>query len=211
MAVRERVLIAVTAAVLLAAIAFVGHIEPAQKAIKAEGSALQSARAELLQARSQIEALRVRLAEDPDASARSRLQALQQELAAVDTQLEQQMGQVISPERMARLLQDLLESNKRLTLIRIASEPATPANALLGVEETAEAAPDANIPALYRHGLQIEFSGDYLSALEYLRAIEELPWRLFWDRIDLQTEDYPRVSIRLRVYTLSLSEGWIGV
>jgi MSHA biogenesis protein MshJ len=211
MAERERLLLAATVAVLLVVLAFVGYIEPTMKQRAQDQDALEQTRTQLAEAQTQIQALQTRLAQDPDALARARHQALETELAEVDATLAREMGQVITPEQMARLLQDLLESNKRLTLTRITSEPATPLTTLMGPEGEVPDAEDAKIPALYRHGLRIEFSGDYLSALDYLRTLEELPWRLFWDRIDLQTEDYPTTSIRLRVYTLSLSEGWIGV
>jgi MSHA biogenesis protein MshJ len=47
--------------------------------------------------------------------------------------------------------------------------------------------------------------------VNYLETIEALPWRLFWDRIEVETLEYPQASIRLRAYTLSFAEGWIGV
>ena len=64
---------------------------------------------------------------------------------------------------------------------------------------------------LHRHGFALEFSGGYLATLNYLQALERLPWRFFWDSVDYEVMQYPRSIVRLKLYTLSLSEDWIGV
>ena len=64
---------------------------------------------------------------------------------------------------------------------------------------------------LHSHGFALEFSGGYLATLNYLQALERLPWRFFWDSVSYEVEDYPRSLVRLRLHTLSLSEDWIGV
>lgn len=62
----------------------------------------------------------------------------------------------------------------------------------------------------YRHGLEIEVEGSYAACLAYLNAIEALPWRLYWQVLELDVIDYPQNRIRIEVGTLSLDEGWIG-
>jgi len=58
--------------------------------------------------------------------------------------------------------------------------------------------------------LQLTFSGDYLALLRYLRDLEELPRQLVWEDIAIETAEYPKSRVHLRVSTLSLREGWIG-
>ena len=41
-------------------------------------------------------------------------------------------------------------------------------------------------------------------------AVEALPWRLYWQAVDIEVLDYPRNRIRIEVSTLSLNEEWIG-
>jgi MSHA biogenesis protein MshJ len=69
---------------------------------------------------------------------------------------------------------------------------------------------DVAIPALYRHRLRMEFSGDYLTMLKYLRQLEDLPRAMVWEKVEIESDDYPDATVRLQVYTLSLTEGWIG-
>jgi MSHA biogenesis protein MshJ len=47
--------------------------------------------------------------------------------------------------------------------------------------------------------------------LKYLDAIERLPWRIYWGRLDLKTLDYPTIQILIELHTLSLDAEWIGV
>ena len=219
--VRERLLVAaVTLAILFLGVDLL-LIEPATRALESERAALAQLEQERLALEPQLAQLEAALAVDPDAENRRLQQQLQAELQGVDAELEQRFGQLIGPEAMSRVLQDLLQKNARLTLLRIESEPATPV-AGQGAEEAKAASGDARdaggeaeletrVPLLYRHAVQIEFEGDYLSALAYLKAVEGLPWRFYWDRIEILTVKYPTATIRARLFTLSVHEGWIGV
>jgi len=64
---------------------------------------------------------------------------------------------------------------------------------------------------LFRHGLRLELEGSYLDFLDYLDAVERLPWQLYWGTLSLNTQEYPRNEISIEIFTLSLDEDWIGV
>jgi MSHA biogenesis protein MshJ len=53
--------------------------------------------------------------------------------------------------------------------------------------------------------------GSYADLHDYLAGLEELPWQMFWGRISLETEQHPRLRVRLTVHTLSLSKAWLVV
>jgi MSHA biogenesis protein MshJ len=67
------------------------------------------------------------------------------------------------------------------------------------------------IPALYRHRVVLRFEGDYAAALDYVRAVEALPFRVRLHDLDVDAERWPALTITLTVETLGLQEGWIGV
>ena len=94
----------------------------------------------------------------------------------------------------------MLREQSRLNLVRIGN--TTPK--ALSTGDTEDAA------TFYRHGLEIEVEGSFAACLEYLDAIEALPWRLYWQLLDLEVIEYPRNRIRIEVSTLSLDEEWIG-
>ena len=57
----------------------------------------------------------------------------------------------------------------------------------------------------------IELEGSYLDLLAYLESIEQLPWRIFYSRLDLESLEHPTLRITLELNTLSLEQEWLGV
>ena len=64
-------------------------------------------------------------------------------------------------------------------------------------------------PALYRHGVELTVEGSYADLLAYLRALEAMPQRLLWGGVQMKVEQYPKVVLTLRLYTLSMNRGWL--
>ena len=44
-----------------------------------------------------------------------------------------------------------------------------------------------------------------------LESIEQLPWRIFYSRLDLESLEHPTLKITLELNTLSLEQEWLGV
>lgn len=168
---------------------------------------------------------------DPDAGARQLLAAREQELVALRERVEARVGRVVPPAQMAKVLETVLGRIRDLEfvgleglgvepLVPAAEPPAGPAagavaTATRDTRDTKSVTPLVTTPAhrqtAYRHGIRIRFTGSYIATVNYLRALEALPWGFFWDRVELKTTDYPRVEGAVVVYTVSLEEGWIGV
>jgi MSHA biogenesis protein MshJ len=64
---------------------------------------------------------------------------------------------------------------------------------------------------VYKHGMNIEVTGGYLDILHYLKSLEALPWKVFWGKVSLKTENHPDSRVSLLIYTLSTHEAWIGL
>ncbi|MDB4470790.1 hypothetical protein N9063_00740 [Deltaproteobacteria bacterium] len=141
---------------------------------------------------------------DPDRENRQLLERLQAESDKNQRQLEGTVVNLISPQEMPELLRDLLVRQKKLRLLSLENLPAE------ALQINTQASADQLTPVLYRHRLRLEFSGDYLATLAYLKEIEGLPRRLVWEDVEIETLEYPRAKVRLQVYTLSLTKGWIG-
>lgn len=141
---------------------------------------------------------------DPDNENRLRLGALGKEAERLQQQLKTNLVNLVSPQEMPGLLKDLLTQQKKLQLLSL--ENLAPEL----LELDGNAAEDAVLPTLYRHRLRMDFSGDYLTLLKYLRQLEELPRSMVWEEVEVKSDDYPEATVRLQVYTLSLTEGWIG-
>ena len=92
------------------------------------------------------------------------------------------------------------------------SSKTIPSNRMQGAAgQASSSAQTQSYPQVYKHGVVIQFSGDYRSTVHYLQSLESLPWKFYWDGLAYEVEDYPNALITINVFTLSLEKGWIGV
>jgi len=165
----------------------------------------------------QIEKIASERGRDPNEISRKRLAELRQELREREGALAGVVRGVVSPRDMARMVEQMLQRNRALTVVSVENLPPTPlladggeAQPAAGATPATAAAP-ASASGMYKHGLRIQLSGQYPDILRYLGALETLPWKVFWGEVQLQTEKYPVSRVTLVIYTLSLDEAWIGV
>lgn len=144
---------------------------------------------------------------DPNLSLRRQIARTKAQMDTLQERLEAVTSTLISPQDMARFLEELLVQERELSLLRLQTLEARPLLEQTVVGERRAAPP----PLLHRHEFAIEFSGGYMATLRYLEALESLPWRFFWDSVSYDVVEYPESVVRLKLHTLSLSEDWIGV
>jgi MSHA biogenesis protein MshJ len=78
-----------------------------------------------------------------------------------------------------------------------------------GIRENVKVDPS---PALvYTHGVEIVVDGTYLDMMNYMAALEAMPWQLFWGKAKLDVTSYPESRLALTVYTLSLDKKWLNL
>jgi len=102
-------------------------------------------------------------------------------------------GGVPAVDRPLLSLADLL--TKTLPVAPLAIAPATP-----GVN-----------PGLFRHGIELTVSGSYADLYEYLKVLEHLPTQLYWGNAELAVAEYPSVTLKLTLYTVSFDRAWLIV
>lgn len=153
---------------------------------------------------------------DPRLAGLARQRALRERLAALDAQLQGASGGYVPPQKMVELLQQLLSSQRALKLVRLRNLPvetllpaAGSADAAAAATPTAPAAPAASGPFI--HPVEVVVEGDYLAIVAYLRALEKLPWRVQWRRLDLEVGEYPLNRVRIEIGTVSLTREWLIV
>ena len=160
----------------------------------------------------EAEATLKKLASDPNLERRKRKVELERQLAELDAGFNERTADLIPPSEMVRVLKELLGRDSGLQLVRLESVPAT---ALLAPDEESGSEGKVDLGSgpvrLFRHGLVLEMSGDYLSVLRYIQAVEQLPWKFFWESMSYQVQQWPMGLITLKLLSLSSEEGWIGV
>jgi MSHA biogenesis protein MshJ len=205
--------------VLAALVAFIVLVwdnlfmRPLERTRKQHLQQVTALRAEVAGLEKSAETIVAQASKDPDADTRAALAATRKEIVQIDDKLAGATSGLIAPKEMAHVLEQVLArtSELQLRVLRtLPPEPVAPATALPDASGKA-ASPAGPVAQIYKHGLEIELAGSYLDVLHFLQALESLPWHFFWEHVDFTVEQYPQGKLRLKLYTLGLQQGWIGV
>jgi MSHA biogenesis protein MshJ len=201
---RERVIVLVAALLLIALIWDSAFMGPLDRERKGRLQQVEALRAEVSGLEQSIEALVEQGASKPAPDSKATVDALRKEIEEVDRRLAGATSGLIDPKEMGRVLEQVLARASKLRL-----------QGLRTLAPQAVVAPDAQpggAAQIYKHGVDLELNGTYLDTLYFLQALEALPWRFFWDRVEyVAAEEAASGTLKLRLYTLGLDEGWIGV
>jgi MSHA biogenesis protein MshJ len=113
---------------------------------------------------------------------------------------------LVGADMLPKILEDVLLTTSQLTLVQMRTLPveALPLKGAAARDGESEA-------GVFKHTVALRVSGSYFQVVDFLNALETLPWRFYWERLDYSVDRYPRAGIEIRVYTLSAEEGLIGV
>jgi MSHA biogenesis protein MshJ len=163
----------------------------------------------------QFEQLAARAGTDPEAESRRRIAGLNQQIMALEQDLKAATANLVAPEAMPEILRLVLNRSRGLTLMKLSGLGSTPlvmkTGAADGTALQRGAGANGDLGAAFKHGLRIEFRGDFFETLDYLRALEGLQQGFFWDRVTFAVQDYPDSLTTLTLYTLSLNPDWITI
>lgn len=218
---RRLIVIAAVGGVLLLGYNF--FIDPAQQAAAANNTQIAQQNKEMAELQNLLPVLRQQ-AGDPDARLRSDISNTNQQLAGIDTDLQQYSHLLVAPAQMPRLLQDMLARHRGLGLVSLKTIAATPLlppktleakPASAGKAAVAAVPPGAKPPpppgGIYRHGLEITVAGSYSELLAYASELQRISPRPLWSGLSLKVVEYPRSELTFTLYTLSLDLPWLAV
>jgi MSHA biogenesis protein MshJ len=144
---------------------------------------------------------------DPDAGRKVHLALLQQKVAQMDEMLRTTQSELVPPDHMSKVLENLLQRDRQIKLVSLATLPVSGLmDGIAGNKE--KAAPALGI---YKHGFELTLEGNYLDMMRYVTELEASPWRMLWGDMSLQAGEYPRSSLKLTLYTLSLDQAWLSI
>jgi len=188
MPLRQRAMLFATLSLVVVAAAHVLLIEPLLVKQKSLIERVNRDHSQLAAVRAQLESVireQEAGAKDPE---QVKLQELEERIARAEKTLAQHKQAFIAPTRLPALLQNLLGPGQAVKMESLRIVPGTQ------VEAASQ---------LYRHGVEMTLRGSYFGLTQYLAALEKLPARLVWGRIELQVEQYPDIRLTLQVHTLS--------
>lgn len=215
---RERLLVALAALAVVVLLGETVLVEPQLARQAGYRQQIDQRKAELVAVQAQIAAVQPRLV-DPDAANRAAAARTRSEIAAIDAGLKGMEKTLVAPDRVALLLEEILKHNRGLKLVALRSLPVT------ALVERKEAKPEAGAKIekepqggaggseanIFKHGVEITVQGSYGELLAYLSQLEQLPQQMFWSKVRLKVDEYPKTTLSLTVYTLSLDKTWLMV
>ena len=203
MSLRERVLIFLAVAVVIVAIADSALFDPILRRQKVSSQRIHQQEDEVRTMQAQVQVYAQGRTGDNANAKVQRLEKLKIELAALDRELGARRSELVPPERMAKMLYEIVKRNPDIELVSLRSLPAT------GLTPSLMAILGPGGLALYRHGIEITVSGSYLKMLTYVGQLERLPAKIMWGNMDLQAAAYPVVTLKITLYTLSPEKTWL--
>lgn len=172
---------------------------PALETIRAEQAKQQRVQQQISQLNQEINGVDARLAGDPQAAQRNRLDQLQQRLLQIEQQLNQEANYVSAADNRA-LLKALLNQARG---VKVMSAQALPAERVYQDAENQDS-------AIYRHRLQLAVRGNFFALADYLEQLEQLAWSFYWQRLDYKVLDAPNAEAVIEIYTISLERDYVA-
>lgn len=201
---RERVMIVSASTLLMAYLLFSLVLEPSYKMSKQLQSQVLSTQQEKNLLMIDNLNLQGQLAKDPNEDVLQRIARAELALETSDDELSLFTSDLITSKEMAKVLRDVLAEADKVKLLTISSLPVQTLQS--DVNEVIESKGKFQI---YKHGLRVTMRGQYFDVLNYLRIVEQLPKKFYWEVFDYKTADYPNAEVVMEFYTLSLNEEFI--
>lgn len=211
---RERVLIFSAAMALLLALLYSVLIDSEMRTQRRLSSTIAQRQAELKSIEVQLTAVATSRAADPDRPMRERLANVRAQLVDIERQISAEERKFTAPRQMKAVIEEMLARNRAVELVAMRTLPT---GTIAEAREGANAAKPAPKPAspedrlIYRHGIEVTVAGRYLDLLRYLGELEHLPTQIYWSSLELDATHYPKHTMKLVVYTLSLDPAWLNV
>ncbi|AZG71830.1 MSHA biogenesis protein MshJ [Shewanella livingstonensis] len=197
---RERILIALALFVVVGMLLYM-PLESLWKQQQGLQNQLEAVQQENSISIQQVALYEERLQLDPNQDYQQRLQLITEQMQLIDTDLTNQMVDMVPADYMPTVLANLLGNVKGVSLLSFASIAP---KALLQVG-------DGSKVNLYSHGIKLILQGDYFSILAFIKAVESMPDKLYWKRLDYRVESHPGALVELELYTLSVNKDFISV
>jgi MSHA biogenesis protein MshJ len=206
---RERALIFFAIAALVVSLVDSLFLEPLLNKQKIISAQVVQQQEKMKEVQAQIANLVQAQQADAKSPQRERIRALRQQISDGDAYLKSRRDKLVPPEKMAQLLEQVLNKNGQLQLVALDTLPVS-----LLVEpsiDTVAAQMVSSEKQIYKHGVKITVRGSYADLMQYLTALEKLPTQMFWGVAKMDVVQYPTAELSLTLYTLSLDKTWLQI
>jgi MSHA biogenesis protein MshJ len=200
---RERFLFVFTVLVSISVVWWYFYVEPIQVKTKILIEENYRISQDVQTSRNTINDIRNQIADGVNKDKTQKLAQLELALEALEQRLRLKTIELIDPDKMFQLMTSLVYRESRLKLLSLKRREVKPA-----IELSEEQQGEATI---YRHVLEVKFSGKFQDILKYMQTLENLDWKLIWDEIEIISDEYPLITVKVVISTLSTRKEWVGV
>lgn len=197
---RERTLLQVTLHGVLVMLVLTLVLEPLWLSLRKHQQVAATAREQTGLLQQQLQQLQQQELPDPDRALQQELASLAAEQALQERRIAAVTDALVSPAQMVPLLQALLQQDERLQLLSLTSLP----------RESMVLDSNEQEAVMFRHRLRLQLKATYPGLVDYQQRLDSLPWRIYWQTLDYQVEEYPQAALEIELYTFSLSEEVLG-
>jgi len=155
---------------------------------------------------SNIQIFKNKMYVDPNLDNKRLLAEYLKDNKALNQRLSNAAVKIVTVQGMVKILKDVLKNQKDLHFISLVNRQAV---AEFTEGESENQFNDLGI-VFYRHGIQLKIEGDIGNIFTYLKVLEMMPWRVFWEHIDIEVTKYPHALVTLELFTLGFGEGVLG-
>lgn len=161
---------------------------------------------------------------DPNIKYKKNLSQLEEQESEVDEKILALTQALVEPRNMVFILESALKETKGIKLISLRNLPGenvyidspesgSEEGTLTKVEdiESVEAKDEDYDAVIYRHALEIVVEANYKRMVEYLKRLDEMAWKVFWQELRYEVKRYPKGQLKIKIYTLSTSKEVLGV
>jgi MSHA biogenesis protein MshJ len=211
---RERVLVFAAAAFLVASLIDSVFLQPLLSKQKIVLGQVVQQQEKMKEVQAQMNSILQAQQANANSPQRERIRVLRQQIAEGDEYLKSRRDKLVPPEKMAQLLEQVLNKNGHLQLVSLETLPVSlliepPGDADSKAKETVRL--DNLEKQIYKHGVKITVRGSYADLLQYLASLEKLPTQMFWGVAKMDVVQHPTAELSLTLYTLSLDKTWLQV
>lgn len=200
---RERLLVFVSFIVLVIFLWWTFYASNMISSIEVKGQQNASLQQDINTLSTTIAAIEKRLQQGVHKAKQQQLYELAEELDQLNQLLSEKSQELIEPNEMFELMQELLYAESKIKLTGLKRKKVMPVFA-----DEPESDQESGI---YRHVMSMNFQGKFNDILNYIMRLEDIDRELIWDKISLKTDEYPLIAVEIEISTLSQNRNWVGL
>ncbi len=222
---REKILLMITLPLLVLIVVQLLLVRPLEIEKKNFAAKIQAVNVEMTKLNEQLDATQKLLAVSSKIKLGKQLKSLETQIQQQKVLLKQLTDNLIAPQDMAVMVENLLKKRGKLKLIFLKNlEPRglpdqtdTEDNQEMisaGNNASSLAVNQTNVGEqsvlVYRHPLELKLRGKYFQVMDYLKALENSGYKFYWEQLDYKVDKYPMAEVTIQLSTLGTESHWMG-